>query len=107
MALRFWVILISLQVAVPAFSQAQDTGNEAIQYVAEQLMVGSRVELLNRNLASAHIIPELYSRREFEPAWNDDEQVGIWIRFVGRAEEEGLDQVIAIATEAFCQQYVE
>lgn len=76
---------------MPAFSQAEDTGNAAIQYVAEQMMVGSRVELLGRNLASSHIIPELYSRREFKPAWTDARQVGEWIRYVGRAEEEGLN----------------
>ena len=47
-------------------------------------MLGSEVTISDATLASAHIIPEFYSRREFKPAWNDDARVDEFVRLIGR-----------------------
>jgi murein L,D-transpeptidase YcbB/YkuD len=83
---RIWLLL-----SLPLLSYAQSGGEERIQYLSEQLLLGSEVTISGATLASVHIIPEFYSRREFRPAWNDDEQINEFVALVGRAYEEGLD----------------
>jgi murein L,D-transpeptidase YcbB/YkuD len=85
----------SLQVAVlllmPLLAHAQSAVDARIQYLSEQLLVGAEVQVGGATLASAHIIPELYSRRQFTPAWTDSAQVDEFLKLVGHAYEEGLD----------------
>jgi murein L,D-transpeptidase YcbB/YkuD len=83
---RIFVLLL-----MPLLSHAQSSAEERIQYLSEQLLLGSEVTISGGTLASAHIIPEFYARREFTPAWSDDEQVDEFVDWVGRAYEEGLD----------------
>jgi murein L,D-transpeptidase YcbB/YkuD len=83
---RVFVLLL-----IPLLSNAQSGGEERIQYLSEQLLVGAEVSFAGATLASAHIIPELYSRRQFTPAWTDSAQVDEFLQLVGRADDEGLD----------------
>ena len=83
---RVFVLLL-----MPLLSHAQSSAEERIQYLSEQLLLGSEVTVSGGTLASAHIIPEFYARREFKPAWNVDAQVDEFVDLVGRAHEEGLD----------------
>jgi len=83
---RVFVLLL-----MPLLSHAQSSAEERIQYLSEQLLLGSEVTVSGGALASAHIIPEFYARREFKPAWNVDAQVDEFVDLVGRAHEEGLD----------------
>jgi murein L,D-transpeptidase YcbB/YkuD len=83
---RFFALLL-----LPLLSYAQSGSADRIQYLSEQLLLGSEVIISGAALASAHIIPEFYSRREFRPAWNDDEQINEFVSLIGRAYEEGLD----------------
>jgi murein L,D-transpeptidase YcbB/YkuD len=91
MVSRISVLFLALLLSVPAHSQSQAGGNEHIQYLSEQLLLGSEVAVAGASLASSNIIPELYSRRQFTPAWTDDDQVDEYIQLVGKADEEGLD----------------
>lgn len=75
----------------PLLSQAQSGGAERIQYLSEQLLLGSEITIAGVTLASAHIIPELYSRREFTLAWTDNAQIDEFLDLIGRADEDGLD----------------
>ena len=86
--IRLTAILI---LALPACVMAQESVEERIQYLSEQLSLGSEVTVAGVTLASTHIIPELYSRREFSPAWTDENRVDEFIRLVGQAKDEGLD----------------
>ena len=86
--IRLTAILI---LAFPACVMAQESVEERIQYLSEQLSLGSEVTVAGVTLASTHIIPELYSRREFSPAWTDENRVDEFIQLVGQAKDEGLD----------------
>ena len=88
---RNLVIVAVLLFVIPAVAIAQITAEERIQYLSEQLLIGSETSLAGATLSSTHIIPEFYSRRAFKPAWADDDRIDAFIRLVGRAEEEGLD----------------
>jgi murein L,D-transpeptidase YcbB/YkuD len=83
----------TLILVLPACVLAQVSVEERIQYLSEQLLLGSEVTVAGVTLASAHIIPELYSRREFSPAWTDENRVDEFIQLVGQAKDEGLSPV--------------
>lgn len=84
-------LIAVLILAFSSVGQAQTTSEERIQTLSEQLMFGSGVSVDGVILASAHIIPELYARRKFSPAWSNGDLVDEFVRLVGRAGEEGLD----------------
>jgi len=91
MVLRVSVLFLALLLSFPASSQAQIESNDDIQYLSEQLLLGSEVRVAGAALAASNIIPELYSRREFTPAWTDGDQIDEFVDLIGRAYEEGLD----------------
>jgi murein L,D-transpeptidase YcbB/YkuD len=91
MVLKVSALFLTLLASLPATSQAQTSSNEQIQYLSEQLLLGSEVTVAGAALAASNIIPEFYSRREFTPAWTDDDQIGEFVDLIGKAYEEGLD----------------
>ena len=91
MVLKVSVLFLTLLASLPATSEAQTSSNEQIQYLSEQLFLGSEVTVADAALAASNIIPEFYSRREFTPAWTDDDQIGEFVNLIGKAYEEGLD----------------
>lgn len=99
MVSRVSVLLLALLASLPAASQEQAGSNGQIQYLSEQLLLNSEVVVANAALASSSIIPELYSRREFAPAWTDDDQVGEFVDLIGKSYEEGLNPDDYLHTE--------
>lgn len=91
MVMRISVLFLALLASLPASSQVLVDNNNGIQYLSEQLLLGSEVRVAGATLAASNIIPELYSRREFTPAWAGDEQIEEYITLIGKAYEEGLD----------------
>ena len=91
MVLRVSVLFLALLVSSSAFSQVRVNSNDSIQYLSEQLLLGSEVRVADAALAASNIIPELYSRREFTPAWADDDQIDEFVELIGKAHEEGLN----------------
>ena len=88
---RKFLLVTVLVLVFAANSYAQVSSEERIQFLSEQLLLGSEVSLAGSTLASTHIIPEFYTRRSFAPAWIDDIRIDEFISLMGRAEEEGLD----------------
>ena len=88
---RNFILVAALVLVFPPFAIAQQSSEERIQHLSEQLLLGSEVSIDGVILASRHIIPEFYARREFKPAWADDEQIDEFVSLAGRAAEEGLD----------------
>ena len=85
-----FILVAALVFGFPAQSNAQVSSEGRIQYLSEQLLLGSEVSIAGATLASTYIIPEFYARRAFEPAWRGDTRIDDFIDLVGRAEEEGL-----------------
>ena len=82
-------LMVIFALAAPP-AGAQTTTADFIQEYAEQLLIGADVEIGGTSIASAHIIPELYQRRSFQPAWTSAARVNELINLIGRAPEEGL-----------------
>ena len=91
MVLRVSVLFLALLVSSPASSQVRVNSNDSIQYLSEQLLLGSEVRVADAALAASNIIPELYSRREFTPVWADDDQIDEFVGLIGKTYEEGLN----------------
>jgi murein L,D-transpeptidase YcbB/YkuD len=91
MVLKVLVLFLTLLAYLPATAQVQTSSNEQIQYLSEQLLLGSEVTVAGAALAASNIIPEFYSRREFTPAWSDDDQIDEFVKLIAKAYEEGLD----------------
>ena len=85
------VLILALFALLPTAASAQANSNAQIQYLSEQLIMGSDVKVEGASLATSHLIPELYSRREFTPAWTDDDKVDEFLRMIAGADKEGLD----------------
>lgn len=88
---KIYKLTLAILLVTPAFAQSVDTSEERIQSQSEQLLLGSNVNIGGESLASTHTIPEFYARREFRPAWSDDDKVDEFVDLIGRTEEEGLD----------------
>lgn len=84
-------LVLALFVLLPTAASAQAESNAQIQYLSEQLLMGNEANVEGANLATAHLIPEFYSRREFTPAWTDDDTVDEFLRIIGAADKEGLN----------------
>jgi len=84
-------LIVALIAVSPAWVQAQASSEERIQYLAEQLLLGSEVTLGGVTLASAHTIPDFYARRQFSLAWSSDHRVDEFVHLLGRAEDDGLN----------------
>ena len=91
MVLKVSVLFLTLLASLPATSQTPTSRTATLPYLSEQLLLGSEVTVAGAALAASNIIPELYSRREFTPAWTDDDQIGEFVDLIGKAYEEGLD----------------
>ena len=89
MILRAFVLALALFVSVTATAQSQS--NAQIQYLSEQLVMGAEVQIDGASLATSHLLPEFYSRREFTPAWTSDTKIDEFIKLVGNAADEGLN----------------
>jgi murein L,D-transpeptidase YcbB/YkuD len=91
MTARVLIPALILLMCLPPAVRAQTRNNAQIQYLSEQLHMGADVAVAGASLAASNIIPELYSRREFAPAWTDEDRVDEYLRLIGSAAEEGLD----------------
>jgi len=85
------VLILTLFALLPTTASAQVNSNAQIQHLSEQLIMGNEAKVEGVSLATVHLIPELYSRREFTPAWTDDDKVDEFLRVIGAADKEGLD----------------
>ena len=91
MNLRNFILVSALALVFLPYANAQQSTEERIQDLSEQLLLGSEVSIAGVTLASRHIIPEFYASRAFRPAWTDDMRIDEFVSLAGRAEEEGLD----------------
>ena len=79
----------ALLVLLPAVSAA-DAVSQQIQTRVEQLRASGQLTAAGVPIASVNLIPVLYERRQFSPAWQSRARIDELIDLLGRAEEEGL-----------------
>jgi len=79
-----------LLIAMPCLSPAQDV-DEYLRMQVEQLREFGSIEIDGHAIAAAALIPELYERRAFAPAWTTAQQLDGLIEVVEQSFREGFD----------------
>jgi len=85
------VLLLALVALVPATSDAQTAGSEAIRLKIEQLMFDGELRVDGVPILTREVMVELYAGRDYEPLWAGGEQVAGLEALAREAYEEGLD----------------
>ncbi|MGI9220342.1 MAG: L,D-transpeptidase family protein [Woeseiaceae bacterium] len=88
---RSSLLFLMIFMLSPGTSSAQVAGNAQIQDLAEQLLMGADVKVKGASLATTHLIPEFYSRREFTPAWTDAKKIDEFVQLVSNVTQDGLN----------------
>jgi murein L,D-transpeptidase YcbB/YkuD len=64
---------------------------EAVRLEIEQLSSSGRLDALNIDVAADNLLIEIYEHRQFQPAWDDIDQVGELLAAITATAEDGLD----------------
>jgi len=83
-------MVVSLILTPAAFADAI-ADQEALRTEVEQLMQVGRLTIGEADIASGELLTEFYERRDYAPAWNDDEQIDELIAAIKASEKDGLD----------------
>ncbi len=88
--LRFALALLALLPPLYAIG-ADDLVSRALKIRVEQLAAGQEVRAHGDLIAAHKLLPELYRRREFRPAWLDTERERQLLALVEASRTHGLD----------------
>lgn len=72
-----------------AFAQ-EDEVQEIIRKNVEQLIEAGQLDLGEDAISAAVVLPELYERRQFRPAWTDEQAIDDLFRAIQDSEQDGL-----------------
>ena len=86
-----WLITFMLLALSPAsFADAEDE-RDALRDEVEQLLQYGRLSIGNADIASGELLSEVYERRGYEPAWNDEDQIAELVSAIKATARDGLD----------------
>jgi len=90
-----FVLTLTILIAVaPHTATAQmDATQELMRARVEQIHVGMGLEIEGVPIASRHLIPLLYERRDFEPLWLDSAKRDELLTLIRDSTKEGLDPI--------------
>jgi murein L,D-transpeptidase YcbB/YkuD len=69
-------------------------GESAVEVIRERiatLQANGRIEVRGVTIGSDDVLPAFYARREFAPAWTDDERIDALLAAFAAAGDDGLD----------------
>jgi murein L,D-transpeptidase YcbB/YkuD len=84
-------VMISLHVLASSAGAQNDAVRETLRSRVESLRDGGRLEIRGSRIASVIVLPEVYERRGFRPAWRDAQTIAQLLRAIGDAAADGLD----------------
>jgi murein L,D-transpeptidase YcbB/YkuD len=90
------LVVAALLSACPARAAADSTlveggPDQVIAAAVETMHGGGKVVIENEPLASVIVLPELYERRGFKPAWTNPAVVDELVRAIRESADDGLD----------------
>ena len=84
-------VVLSLH-CLAARAEAQDDAiREVLRSRVEALRETGRLDVRGTRIASAIVLPAVYERRGFRPAWRDARTIGQLVRAIRDAAADGLD----------------
>jgi len=90
---KFTWLLIFVQILAVQVATADDTKNSnAVRIELEQLVNSGFLTNSEVSIASVDLLLEIYEKRNFSPAWNDQRQIGELVAAIKATTADGLDQ---------------
>ena len=86
-----WLLVFTQVITVPMAWAGDEENRNALRVELEQLAHRGALSNSNVKIASLKLLLEIYQRRDFLPAWNDQQQVGELVQVVKATEADGLD----------------
>ena len=86
-----WLITLALVCVAQAATLDDEADREAIRIELENLMHNGFVSTSDVQIASGELLVEIYERRNFLPAWNDQRQINELISVIRETAADGLD----------------
>jgi murein L,D-transpeptidase YcbB/YkuD len=89
---RSLVLAATLLVALPSLSiPASESAEQVIQLAVDALRTGAPVKIGDATISATVVLPTLYERRGFQPAWTSPQAVDDLLRAIRDSEADGLD----------------
>ena len=85
------LIMLIVLVQSPVILADADEDREAVRIEVENLLQTGRLSIDDVDIASGELLAEFYERRDYAPAWTDNEKVAELVRAIQATHADGLD----------------
>ena len=86
-----WLLIITQVISLPMARAGDEENRKALRVELEQLAQRGALSNSKVKIASVKLLTEIYQRRDFLPAWNDQKQVGELVTAIKATAADGLD----------------
>lgn len=84
----FWMVFV---LVLATLAQADTSSQAALEHLVGQLRVDGSLEIGESQIAAVKLIPAVYERRDYAPAWVSDASVEAVIEAIRYSYDQGLD----------------
>ena len=88
---RHAVAICLIVACAPHASAGAESIDALMRSAVEQMRLAGGLQIGDASLAAVNLLAELYSRREYQPAWNRPENVDALLRLLAASDTHGLD----------------
>ena len=86
-----WLLIFIMISAAPISIADDDADREALRHELEHLAETGMISTGQVDIAGKDLLVEIYGRRNYLPAWNDQRQIHDLIAVIRATEDDGLD----------------
>lgn len=86
-----WLLIFIMISAAPISIADDDADREALRHELEHLAETGMISTGQVDIAGKDLLVEMYGRRNYLPAWNDQRQIHDLIAVIRATEDDGLD----------------
>ena len=86
-----WLLIFIMISAAPISIADDDADREALRHELEHLAETGMISTGEVDIAGKDLLVEMYGRRNYLPAWNDQRQIHDLIAVIRATEDDGLD----------------
>lgn len=85
------LLILIVFVQSPIVLADADEDREAVRIEVENLLQSGRLSIGDVDIASGELLAEFYERRDYAPAWTDNDKVAELVRAIQATHADGLD----------------
>jgi len=88
--LNYLIMFMLAGLSPAAFADAEEN-RDALRIEVENLLQYGRLSIGDIDIASGELLAEVYERRDYAPAWTDNDQIAELVSAIKATAEDGLD----------------